>query len=74
MLGDVRSAHPSLVLFLSNLHTQPTSKVPGPTRSEKKAVILCVLIKKGIEVPDSQMENPRYFATDSPFFRQPHLP
>ena len=61
MLGDVPSAHPSPVLFLSNLHTQPISKVLGLTSSEMKAVILCALIKKGIEVPNSTDGKSRIF-------------
>lgn len=74
MLGDVPSTHPSPVLFLSNIHTQPISKVRGLTSSDMKCVILYALLKKGIEVPKAQVEIPRYFTTISPFFHCPIIP
>lgn len=58
MLGDVPSAHPSPVLFLSNIHLQPISKIPNLTSSEMKYVTLHALTKKGREVPNAQVEIP----------------
>lgn len=51
-------AHPLPVLFPSNLHARRTSKIPDLTFSKMKNITLWALIKKWIEVPESQVGIP----------------